>query len=73
MLRLEQGKEIKKKQFRSLHTLLLEMTDKFLQKSVECIIMYLVRFSIFSDRVVGIIYYYMAVSQKDWKQTNPRI
>ena len=37
MLRLEQGKEIKKKQFRSLQTLLLEMTDKFLQKSVECI------------------------------------
>ena len=37
MLRLEQGKEIKKKQFRSLQTLLLEMTDRFLQKSVECI------------------------------------
>ena len=53
MLRLGQGKEIKKKQFRSLDTLLLEMTDKFLQKSVECIIMYLVRFSICSDRVVG--------------------
>lgn len=54
MLRLEQGPEIKKRQFRRcLHTLLLEMTDKFLQKSVECIIMYLVRFLICSDRVVG--------------------
>ena len=38
MLRLQEGQEIKKRQFRpKLQSLLLEMTDKFLQKSVECI------------------------------------